>query len=87
MEEVGFEDGFEGSLRVLGSAFQRVGAAKAKALSAQVRYLVLGTTRRSATPDSREREGTRVLEARRGMGGVRLFGSTLKWILCLTGSQ
>ena len=41
------------SLRVLGSVFQRVGAAKAKALSPQVRYVVLGTSRRFASPDLR----------------------------------
>ena len=46
------------SLSDLGRAFHRVGAANEKALSPHVRSLVLGTTRRFASPDLREREGT-----------------------------
>ncbi|KAM3861005.1 dihydroxyacetone phosphate acyltransferase-like [Diretmus argenteus] len=46
------------SLMDFGSAFQREGAATEKALSPQVRRLVLGTWRRPASLDLRERDGT-----------------------------
>ena len=46
------------SLMHFGSAFQREGAATEKALSPQVRRLVLGTWRRPASLDLRERDGT-----------------------------
>ena len=51
--------GSEGaSLICFGSAFQRVGAATEKALSPQVFLLIfLGTSRRPASLDLRERDG------------------------------